>query len=108
MPRGRKKIVVEKNYDKLIAEVNASIHESQSKIEFEKQSIADKKKELKQLIKDKAAFEKQKALKEKEEWVKKLAEEIEASGKTFEEVEAFVRGTNVKADERETDTETDK
>lgn len=101
MPRGRKKVIVEKDFDKLIAEANASIYESQSKIEFEKKNVTDKKKEIKQLIKDKEAFEKRKAKEAKEEWAKKLAEEIELSGKTFEEVEAFVRGTNAEIDKKD-------
>lgn len=99
MPRGRKKVSIEnKDFDKLIAEANEKIEESKRKINEEKTSISEQKKIVKSLEKEKIAYEEYKKKVDEEARLKELLETIKNSGKTIEEIEAFV-----KSDKKESD-----
>lgn len=105
MPRGRKKAsIVEKDFDKLIAEANKKIEESKSKIEIEKASISEQKKAIKSLEKEKIAYEKYKQKIDEEAKIKELLETIKSSGKSIEEIEAFVKSNKTEKEVAETVT----
>ena len=61
MPRGKKKIVEEKDFEKLINDAQKKIDNAKHKIETEKAFISEQKKMIKQLQKEKAAYEEYKA-----------------------------------------------
>lgn len=57
MPRGRKKAIVEKDFEKLINDAQKKIDDAKHKIETEKAFISEQKKMIKQLQKEKVAYE---------------------------------------------------
>lgn len=81
----RRRKVTEKDYDMLIKA-------SEAKIEKLSKELKEERANLKTLNKDKIAFEAMKAEREQLERTKKVAEMIAASGKSLEEIEAFLSG----------------
>jgi intergrase/recombinase len=76
--------VEEKNYDELI-EISAE------RIEALKEELKQEKANLKQLQKDKIRYEAFAEKQKKEEEIKKAAELLVSSGKSLEEIEAFLQ-----------------
>lgn len=85
MARGKRKVVEEKNYDALIQEVEANIAKLTEDLKAERAN-------LKKIKKDKDAYDRQKEEQEKTERTQKVAEMIATSGKSLEEIEAFLAG----------------
>ena len=83
MPRGRRRIVSEKNYDELIQKTKEKIDKLAADLKAEKSA-------LKELEKDKAAFEKQKESEEMAKKKKELMEIIKQCGKSPEEIRALL------------------
>lgn len=80
---GRRKIIPERNYDELIAK-------SEEKIEKLTQELKDEKAYCKKLKSDKKRFEEQKAEEKVREQQMKIFELLQSSGKSIEEIEAFL------------------
>ena len=80
---GRRRKVEPKNYETLIKESEEKIVQLTNDLKAEKIT-------LKKLKKDKEIYEIQKKEEEKMERTKKVAEMIAASGKSLEEIEAFL------------------
>lgn len=76
--------VEEKNYDELIVA-------SEERIESLKTELKEEKANLKQLIKDKARYEAFAEKQRKEEEIQKTAELLVSSGKSLQEIEAFLQ-----------------
>ena len=102
MARGKKNAIVEKDYDKLIAEAEKRIDDAKHKIETEKAVISEQKKMIKKLQKEKVIYEEYKAKMEEENKLNELLEAIKSSGKSLGEIEAFVKGEAVEETENET------
>lgn len=88
--RRKRRKVVEKNYDELIAKEQEAL----AKLETERTNILDKIKEkkatIKKLEKDKAIYDEKKAEEEKAQQMREIAEMITASGKSFDEIKEFL------------------
>ena len=81
MPRGRRKVAA-KDYDTLI-------QVSEEKIQKLTAELKEEKANLKKLKKDKIVFDEIREKEEKEARLKKIAELIETSGKSLDEIEAY-------------------
>ena len=81
MPRGRRKVAA-KDYDTLI-------QVSEEKIQKLTAELKEEKANLKKLKKDKIVFDEIREKEEKEARLKKIAELIETSGKSLNEIEAY-------------------
>lgn len=86
----RKKVLESKDYTLLISELEQEINNLVEEVLEKKQAISEKKKELKKLYKDRDAYEAQKEKEEKENAAKEMVEEILASGKTLDDIKAFL------------------
>lgn len=82
MPRGRRK-VAEKDYAMLISASEAKIQKLTSELKEEKAN-------LKQLKKDQIVYDEMMEQKKKQDRLKKIAELIETSGKSIDEIEALL------------------
>lgn len=91
MPRGRKQVVLEKDFDKLISDAEKRIDDAKHKIETEKKVISEQKKFIKQLQKEKAVYEQYKAEIEKRKRIEEFVNMIEASGKSLDEIEGLIK-----------------
>lgn len=81
MPRGRRKVAA-KDYDSLI-------QISEEKIQKLTAELKEEKANLKKLKKDKIVFDEIREKEEKEARLKKIAELIETSGKSLDEIESY-------------------
>lgn len=102
MPRGRKKAIVEKDFEKLINDAQKKIDDAKHKIETEKAFISEQKKMIKQLQKEKAAYEEYKAKIDEESKMNELLKAIKSSGKSIDEIEAFIKGETIEDTETKT------
>ena len=102
MPRGRKKIVEEKDFEKLINDAQKKIDDAKHKIETEKAFISEQKKMIKQLQKEKVAYEEYKVKIDEESKMNELLKAIKSSGKSLDEIEAFIKGETVEDVETKT------
>ena len=82
MPRGRRK-VAEKDYAMLISV-------SEAKIQKLTVDLKEEKANLKQLKKDQIVYDEMMEQKKKQDRLKKIAELIETSGKSIDEIEALL------------------
>lgn len=86
----RRRKVVEKNYDELIAKEQETL----AKLETERTNILAKIKEkkatIKKLEKDKTIYDEKKAEEEKVQQMREIAEMITTSGKSFDEIKEFL------------------
>ena len=80
---GRRKIVVEKDYDSLIKACDEQIEKHTNDLK----ALRAKRK---QLIKDKTRYDEQKAEEEKAQKMKEISEMIASSNKTMDEIKAFL------------------
>lgn len=102
MPRGRKKIVEEKDFEKLINDAQKKINDAKHKIETEKAFISEQKKMIKQLQKEKVAYEEYKTKIDEENKMNELLKAIKSSGKSIDEIEAFIKGEIIEDTETKT------
>ena len=87
--RGRRKKVVEKNYDVLIQQCNQEISTIQNKMDELKVQMKEKK-----LEKEKAIYDEMKAEQEKSERIRELAEMIDKSEYTLDEIKELLNHKN--------------
>lgn len=92
--RGRRKKVVEKNYDVLIQQCNQEILTIQNKMDELKVQMKEKKIEIKKLEKEKAIYDEMKAEQEKSERIRELAEMIDKSEYTLDEIKELLNHKN--------------
>lgn len=92
--RGRRKKVVEKNYDVLIQQCNQEILTIQNKMDGLKVQMKEKKIEIKKLEKEKAIYDEMKAEQEKSERIRELAEMIDKSEYTLDEIKELLNHKN--------------
>lgn len=87
---GRRRKVVAKNYDELIAKEKEML----AKLELEaveiRTKIKEKRAEIKKLEKAKVAYDEQKAEEEKDKEMKEIASMIVESGKSLDEIKEFL------------------
>lgn len=87
---GRRRKVVAKNYDELIAKEKEML----TKLELEaveiRTKIKEKRAEIKKLEKAKVAYDEQKAAEEKDKEMKEIASMIAESGKSLDEIKAML------------------
>ena len=87
---GRRRKVVAKNYDELIAREKEVL----AKLELEaveiRTKIKEKRAEIKKLEKAKVAYDEQKAAEEKDKEMKEIASMIAESGKSLDEIKAML------------------
>ena len=87
---GRRRKVVAKNYDELIAKEKEML----AKLELEaveiRTKIKEKRAEIKKLGKAKVAYDEQKAAEEKDKEMKEIASMIAESGKSLDEIKAML------------------
>ena len=82
---GKRKRVAEKDYESLI-------NVSKQKIAKLSEELKTEKKNLKQLEKDAVRYEEQKAIEEREREMSEIASMISDSGKSLDEIKAFLQG----------------
>lgn len=92
--RGRRKKVVEKNYDVLIQQCNQEISTIQNKMDELKVQMKEKKIEIKKLQKEKAIYDEMKSEQEKSERIRELAEMIDKSEYTLDEIKELLNHKN--------------
>lgn len=92
--RGRRKKVVEKNYDVLIQQCNQEISTIQNKMDELKVQLKEKKIEIKKLEKEKVIYDEMKAEQEKSERIRELAEMIDKSEYTLDEIKELLNHKN--------------
>lgn len=92
--RGRRKKIVEKNYDVLIHQCNQEILTIQNKMDELKVQIKEKKIEIKKLEKEKAIYDEMKAEQEKSERIRELAEMIDKSEYSLDEIKELLNPKN--------------
>lgn len=97
----RKKVLESKDYTLLISELEQEINNLVEEVLEKRQAISEKKKELKKLYKDRDTYEAQKEKEEKENAAKEMVEEILASGKTLDDIKAFLSSNK---DEKKSET----
>ena len=72
------------------------------KIETEKAFISEQKKMIKQLQKEKVAYEEYKTKIDEENKMNELLKAIKSSGKSIDEIEAFIKGETIEDTETKT------
>ena len=87
---GRRRKVVAKNYDELIAKEKELLAKLESDAVEIRNKIKEKRAEIKKLEKAKVAYDEQKAEEEKAQKMKEVAEMLVTSDKTLEEIKAFL------------------
>ena len=87
---GRRRKVVAKNYDELIAKEKEVLAKLESDAINIRNKIKDKRIEIKKLEKAKVAYDEQKAKEEKAQKMKEVAEMLVTSDKTLEEIKEFL------------------
>ena len=87
---GRRRKVVAKNYDELIAKEKEALTKLETEASNIRVKIREKRAEIKKLEKAKAAYDEQKAEEEKAKEMQEVAKMIEASDKSLDEIKAFL------------------
>ena len=87
---GRRRKVVAKNYDELIAKEKEVLVKLEADAVDIRTKIKEKRVEIKKLEKAKVAYNEQKAEEEKAQKMKEVAEMIVASDKSLDEIKKFL------------------
>ena len=87
---GRRRKVVAKNYDELIAREKEALTKLETEASNMRVKIREKRAEIKKLEKAKVAYDEQKAEEEKAKEMQEVAKMIEASDKSLDEIKAFL------------------
>ena len=87
---GRRRKVVAKNYDELIAKEKEVLAKLEADAVDIRTKIKEKRAEIKKLEKAKVAYDEQKAEEEKAQKMKEVAEMIVASDKSLDEIKEFL------------------
>ena len=87
---GRRKKVVAKNYDELIAKEKEVLVKLEADAVDIRTKIKEKRAEIKKLEKAKVAYDEQKAAEEKDKEMKEIASMIAESGKSLDEIKAML------------------
>lgn len=88
---GRRRKVVAKNYDEMIAKEKEALAKLESDAINIRNKIKEKRVEIKKLEKAKVAYDEQKAEEEKAQKMKEVAEMIVASDKSLDEIKEFLK-----------------
>ena len=87
---GRRRKVVAKNYDELIAKEKEVLVKLEADAVDIRTKIKEKRAEIKKLEKAKVAYDEQKAEEEKAQKMKEVAEMLAASDKSLDEIKKFL------------------
>ena len=87
---GRRRKVVAKNYDELIAKEKEVLVKLEADAVDIRTKIKEKRAEIKKLEKAKVAYDEQKAAEEKDKEMKEIASMIVESGKSLDEIKAML------------------
>lgn len=87
---GRRRKVVAKNYDELIAKEKEVLVKLEADASNIRVKIREKRAEIKKLEKAKAAYDEQKAEEEKSKEMQEVAKMIVASDKSLDEIKEFL------------------
>ena len=87
---GRRRKVVAKNYDEMIAKEKEALAKLESDAINIRNKIKEKRVEIKKLEKAKVAYDEQKAEEEKAQKMKEVAEMLAASDKSLDEIKKFL------------------
>lgn len=87
---GRRRKVVAKNYDELIAKEKEVLVKLEADAVDIRTKIKEKRAEIKKLEKAKVAYDEQKAEEEKAQKMKEVAEMLAASDKSLDEIKEFL------------------
>lgn len=87
---GRRRKVVAKNYEELIAKEKEVLAKLEADAVDIRTKIKEKRAEIKKLEKAKVAYDEQKAEEEKAQKMKEVAEMIVASDKSLDEIKEFL------------------
>ena len=87
---GRRRKVVAKNYDELIAREKEVLAKLEADAVDIRTKIKEKRTEIKKLEKAKVAYDEQKAAEEKDKEMKEIASMIAESGKSLDEIKAML------------------
>lgn len=87
---GRRRKVVAKNYDELIAKEKEVLVKLEADAVDIRTKIKEKRAEIKKLEKAKVAYDEQKAAEEKDKEMKEIASMIAESGKSLDEIKAML------------------
>lgn len=87
---GKRRKVVVKNYDELIAKEKETLTKLETEASNIRMRIKAKRAEIKKLEKAKVAYDEQKAEEEKAQKMKEVAEMIVASDKSLDEIKEFL------------------
>lgn len=87
---GRRRKVVAKNYDEMIAKEKEALAKLESDAINIRNKIKEKRVEIKKLEKAKVAYDEQKAEEEKAQKMKEVAEMIVTSDKSLDEIKEFL------------------
>lgn len=87
---GRRRKVVAKNYDEMIAKEKEALAKLESDAINIRSKIKEKRVEIKKLEKTKVAYDEQKAEEEKAQKMKEVAEMIVTSDKSLDEIKEFL------------------
>lgn len=87
---GRRRKVIAKDYDELIAKEKEALTKLETEASNIRVKIREKRAEIKKLEKAKAAYDEQKAEEEKAKEMQEVAEMIAASDKSLDEIKAFL------------------
>lgn len=88
---GRRRKVVAKNYDEMIAKEKEALAKLESDAINIRNKIKEKRVEIKKLEKAKVAYDEQKAEEEKAQKMKEVAEMIVTSDKSLDEIKEFLK-----------------
>lgn len=88
---GRRRKVVAKNYDEMIAKEKEALAKLESDAINIRSKIKEKRVEIKKLEKAKVAYDEQKAEEEKAQKMKEVAEMIVTSDKSLDEIKEFLK-----------------
>lgn len=88
---GKRRKVVAKNYDELIAKEKEVLAKLEADAVDIRTKIKEKRAEIKKLEKAKVAYDEQKAEEEKAQKMKEVAEMIVASDKSLDEIKEFLK-----------------
>lgn len=91
--RRRRKTVVEKDFDLLLQQANDEVDSIQKQIEDLKIQLKEKRYEIKKLEKEKVIYDEMKTEQEKQERIHELAELIEKSEYTVDEIKELLTST---------------
>ena len=87
---GRRRKVIAKDYDELIAKEKEALTKLETETSNIRVKIREKRAEIKKLEKAKAAYDEQKAEEEKAKEMQEVAKMIVASDKSLDEIKAFL------------------